>query len=418
MSKSRWVVVDDTSVNIHYSGDSWFSDVGSQDQVGDAGPAYRSTLLGTRSSASLSFSFSGTSVGAFGLSNVRNDSGPSVDETDSGFLCDTGWSLLPDRGVLMTSTMGSVLHFQGTSLSWIGSTYANIPGITAGGTYAVDGGEFQDFDLLDGRVFPAEDNTGQRLFETTALSLGKHDIMAIYNRTSERAPLQLDHLFVQNVTSLLSAGPIQGITPPPTQSMPNPVSSPTRSQDAQGKTTAKKSSATAVIACVVYPKFTSHNPPRFLPFPSIKPPIPLLSHRYSFGKVCFGDDQASSPTPTRPPSFVPSTAPPSFVSEGVVDHPHWDKTRSVHETTPPHRVSSVPSTAPPSFMSEPMTSRNQGPVSVLEAIPYDEVLASQQTQLQPSVEELSPRVVRHEDSGIRGSNIGPLLELPPVYTLG
>jgi hypothetical protein len=71
----RWVVVDDTDSNIQYSG-PWFSDSsGSQDNVGNFGPAYKSTLHGTKANASFSYAFSGSEVTIFGSNNLLNDSG-------------------------------------------------------------------------------------------------------------------------------------------------------------------------------------------------------------------------------------------------------------------------------------------------------------------------------------------------------
>lgn len=57
---TRSVAVDDSSSRITYHGSSWFADQGSQDQAGNFGPPYRSTLHGTQSNASASFSFTGT----------------------------------------------------------------------------------------------------------------------------------------------------------------------------------------------------------------------------------------------------------------------------------------------------------------------------------------------------------------------
>ncbi|KAF9526386.1 hypothetical protein CPB83DRAFT_896219 [Crepidotus variabilis] len=72
-----WVVVDDTSQEIQYQGNSWFADIGSQDAAGPFGPPYRSTLHGTKSSASLSFSFS-TAVTVAGTMLLK-DTGNGLD---------------------------------------------------------------------------------------------------------------------------------------------------------------------------------------------------------------------------------------------------------------------------------------------------------------------------------------------------
>jgi len=91
----RWVIVDDTDSQIQYTG-SWVPDQGSQDSVGNYGPPYRNTMHGTKSNASLSFSFHGerhfffpksssscltdchvpgTQIKVIGSNNIRNDSG-------------------------------------------------------------------------------------------------------------------------------------------------------------------------------------------------------------------------------------------------------------------------------------------------------------------------------------------------------
>ena len=55
---SRWVVVDDTDPDITYSG-QWFLDQGTQNGLGNFGPPYLSTLHGTSSDSSFSYSFHG-----------------------------------------------------------------------------------------------------------------------------------------------------------------------------------------------------------------------------------------------------------------------------------------------------------------------------------------------------------------------
>jgi len=56
---TRLVLVDDTDPLVQYHG-NWFADKGSNDLSGSYGKAYNSTLHGTRSNSSLSFTFSGT----------------------------------------------------------------------------------------------------------------------------------------------------------------------------------------------------------------------------------------------------------------------------------------------------------------------------------------------------------------------
>ncbi|KAF9561140.1 hypothetical protein CPC08DRAFT_635839, partial [Agrocybe pediades] len=72
---TRLVVVDDTDSAINYVG-PWFQDnSGSQDHVGNYGPAYLSTLHGTTSSATLSYAFNGTQIRVRGTNHPLNDSG-------------------------------------------------------------------------------------------------------------------------------------------------------------------------------------------------------------------------------------------------------------------------------------------------------------------------------------------------------
>ncbi|CAA7269979.1 unnamed protein product [Cyclocybe aegerita] len=81
---SRRVVVDDTSPDISYSG-PWFQDQGSQNTIGFAGFAYKSTLHGTKSNASLSLPFSGSQVQVLGTNRMLNDSG-IIDPTWECFI--------------------------------------------------------------------------------------------------------------------------------------------------------------------------------------------------------------------------------------------------------------------------------------------------------------------------------------------
>jgi len=58
---ARWIVVDDTSPEINYIGDSWFSQNGNPISTQDTGFPYENTLHGTNTNASLTFDFSGES---------------------------------------------------------------------------------------------------------------------------------------------------------------------------------------------------------------------------------------------------------------------------------------------------------------------------------------------------------------------
>ncbi|KAJ3567290.1 hypothetical protein NP233_g6454 [Leucocoprinus birnbaumii] len=73
MAPDRWVVVDDADVEggITYNG-NWFSDTGSQNNVGNFGPPYLGTLHGITTNGFLSFPFSGTAVQVWGTNNEAN----------------------------------------------------------------------------------------------------------------------------------------------------------------------------------------------------------------------------------------------------------------------------------------------------------------------------------------------------------
>ncbi|TFK31635.1 hypothetical protein BDQ12DRAFT_729381 [Crucibulum laeve] len=71
----RKVIVDDTDRNINYVGDGWFQDHGSMDNSGNFGPTYQHTSHGTKSNASLSYSFSGSDILVYGTTAIRNNSG-------------------------------------------------------------------------------------------------------------------------------------------------------------------------------------------------------------------------------------------------------------------------------------------------------------------------------------------------------
>ncbi|KAH9484521.1 hypothetical protein JR316_0004003 [Psilocybe cubensis] len=104
MSARRAIIVDDTDSRIQYIGSSWFQDQGSQDNAGNFGPAYQSTLHGTRSDASLSFSFNGTKVSVYGSNNLRNDSG----------VLDPTWECFIDN-----ISIGKTAPFQFAENNWL-----------------------------------------------------------------------------------------------------------------------------------------------------------------------------------------------------------------------------------------------------------------------------------------------------------
>lgn len=110
MTTPRWVVVDDVDSAINYTG-PWFQDQGTQDSVGNFGPAYRSTLHGTKNNASLSFAFTGTSVRVYGTNNIRNDSG----------VLDPTWDCFVDN-----ISIGPSTPFQYPENNWLFCSQNNL----------------------------------------------------------------------------------------------------------------------------------------------------------------------------------------------------------------------------------------------------------------------------------------------------
>jgi len=92
-SGSRWVVVDDTGPGITYTG-PWFPDQGSQNSLGNFGPPYLSTLHGTDSDASFSYSFNGTRVMIVGTNMFQDLSG----------VTNPSWQCIVDGNISLPSS--------------------------------------------------------------------------------------------------------------------------------------------------------------------------------------------------------------------------------------------------------------------------------------------------------------------------
>ncbi|KAF8150202.1 hypothetical protein B0H34DRAFT_732997 [Crassisporium funariophilum] len=83
MSAPRFVLVDDTNPGIKYDGPWSAATHGSQDDVGNFGPPFLSTLHAVNTNAGLSYSFSGSKVSALGTSKVQTLNGV----TDPAWEC-------------------------------------------------------------------------------------------------------------------------------------------------------------------------------------------------------------------------------------------------------------------------------------------------------------------------------------------
>ncbi|KAG5638614.1 hypothetical protein H0H81_011504 [Sphagnurus paluster] len=89
MASPRQVVIDDTDSRIIYSGQGWFQDQGSEDNVGNFGPTYLRTSHGTKANGSASFAFKGTSISVVGTTNLV--------QIDNGTRWDPSWECFVDQ---------------------------------------------------------------------------------------------------------------------------------------------------------------------------------------------------------------------------------------------------------------------------------------------------------------------------------
>ncbi|KAF8163682.1 hypothetical protein B0H34DRAFT_672630 [Crassisporium funariophilum] len=268
--RPRPIIVDDTDPGIKYMG-PWFQDQGSQNAVGNWGPVFNNTSHGSKSNASLSYAFNGTSIKVLGTNNIRNDSGvvdPSwecfVDEISIGahnpyqfplnnwVFCDvdqlvdgphvltvnatvaraqTFWfdqiQYVPSASVPLeqqtilvdsldpelqfgpqwrnladvansTSTQGTqlVFNFTGIQLSWYGFIPTEFPHGPSLATYSIDGGTPINF-LLRGLSQDSITIYNQKFFSTQTLSPGPHTLIVVHEGTGSTTPLTLDYLVVQ-----------------------------------------------------------------------------------------------------------------------------------------------------------------------------------------------------------------------------
>ncbi|KAG6812612.1 hypothetical protein H0H92_001831 [Tricholoma furcatifolium] len=104
---SRQVVVDDSDSQIQYSGEGWFADQGSENDVGNFGPTYENTLHGTKENGdSFSFSFSGSSITVWGTT--------ALTKIDNGTTWDPSWECFVDN-----VSIGSTAPFQYPENNWV-----------------------------------------------------------------------------------------------------------------------------------------------------------------------------------------------------------------------------------------------------------------------------------------------------------
>ncbi|KAG6905947.1 hypothetical protein DXG01_016749 [Tephrocybe rancida] len=113
MGSPRQVVIDDTNSQLHYSGQNWFRDLGSQDNVGNFGPTYQKTSHGTTGNDSISFPFVGTSVTVLGTTHLAKISNATK--------FDPSWECFVDK-----VSIGSTTPFQFPENNWELCSWATL----------------------------------------------------------------------------------------------------------------------------------------------------------------------------------------------------------------------------------------------------------------------------------------------------
>ncbi|KAG6826442.1 hypothetical protein H0H92_015769 [Tricholoma furcatifolium] len=97
---SRQVVVDDSDSQLQYSGQGWFADQGSEDNVGNYGPTYENTLHGTKENGDSS------SITVWGTT--------ALIKIDNGTTWDPSWECFVDN-----VSIGSTAPFQYPENNWV-----------------------------------------------------------------------------------------------------------------------------------------------------------------------------------------------------------------------------------------------------------------------------------------------------------
>ncbi|KDR68490.1 hypothetical protein GALMADRAFT_160877 [Galerina marginata CBS 339.88] len=277
---TRWIVVDDTDPTIQYTG-AWFPAKGNLDNLGDNGPPFQGTSHGVNTNASLAFTFSGSRVQVYGLSQIPKVDDPSwacfvdgvgtgtvifkdgsgtpsnnwllcqvdllpegvhtvvvqatvldprntfwfdrinytpsasvqldnatiyIDSPDSAIQYESGWVPLRDIGEMtqqngghMSFDFSLMLYLTGIQLSWFSMIPADVAIASASATYSIDGESPVSF-LLAGLTLGTRDQYNQLFFQTPVLSPGKHHLEVVYGGDTQKTPLSLDYLVIQNAT--------------------------------------------------------------------------------------------------------------------------------------------------------------------------------------------------------------------------
>ncbi|KDR76673.1 hypothetical protein GALMADRAFT_1328582 [Galerina marginata CBS 339.88] len=244
---TRFLLVDDTDSGIQYTG-PWFSVAqGGEDSFGSYGAPFLGTLMGVNSSASLSYTFSGSQVSLYGssqdsatltkakwqcfidginvgrfeqefypgnnrvfcnvttLQDGKHTISLNVTSTTTSVFFDhiNGWREGVSGILNYTQQPGAVMSFSffGTSLAW----YSIITSVfSANSTAAYSLNEQPPLEFALAGLPPGSTGTffNQQFFQTRGLPTGQHSIVVTNGAGSSNAttPLSLDFLIIQNVT--------------------------------------------------------------------------------------------------------------------------------------------------------------------------------------------------------------------------
>ena len=266
----------------------------------------------------------------------------------------------------------------GVSLSWIGFVPSNFPLTPASATYSIDGQtpiQFSVPGLISSNSPPL---FNQVFFKTKMLSLGRHELIVIYQGNSGTAPLALDDFVVQNGTSSLATSALTSIF------VATPSASWGGSSNSTSKLGSKKLPLVGIIVGVVSGVIV----------------FVLLLLLYSRRNNRRTQNSNPEPFTLLPQNHTSEVRSQPFSSKFSQSREPVDVTGRSRPTPPPVTRGRID---PTKFV-----------IRNTETRPLIQPSTSASTSAQGGDEFL-----QHADSGVRLRHVqGNLVELPPVYTIG
>ncbi|KDR81160.1 hypothetical protein GALMADRAFT_116184 [Galerina marginata CBS 339.88] len=334
-----------------------------------------------------------------------------VNSTDAAVQFGSGWTPFRNHAGSMTQQNGAKVTFDfvGVQISWVSSIPNTTSTQSAPATYSIDGGTPVSFQLA-GLENTSTEKNNQILFQTPALSPGKHHIEVVHGGNLSTTPLSLVYIVVQNAT--VPASSASG-----TLGLPSNTASP--NQGSGPHSTTKSKTPIGAIAGGVVGGILAIVALIFL--------ILFLRRRVKKGKATEG--QSTPDLAARQPTIEPFNAFPS--GPAAYQLPSSSSTQYVPQTTgkgalaalTPKRYAPPP---PPSGARSPDlslgsgASETKGQNGAVVSAGSEGVISSQSGS--GSGQDPAPlpvRVLRHEDSGVRLPESEEIVvELPPLYTPG